>query len=115
MEMTSQVMRRVLLNAFLKPGKEVERVEIQEITMAAGAEAQLHLHPCPALGVVIFGEIVFEIEQGPVRHLGPGDAFYEPAEVRVARFNNAGEVPARFVVFYLLGRDEKETIRILAE
>ena len=109
----SQVMRRMLLNAALEPGKTVDRVEIQEITMAEGAEAPLHLHPCPTLGVVTSGKIVFEIERGPIRHLGSGDAFYEPAEVRVARFDNEGDGPAGFVVFYLLGRDEGETVRIL--
>ena len=42
-----------------------------------------------------------------------GDAFYEPADVMVAEFNNDGDTPAKFFVFYLLGENETETVRIL--
>lgn len=113
--MTPQVMRRELLTAMLASGRPVSRVEIQEITLGPGVRAPLHLHPCPTVGVITEGAISFEIEGQPVQRLDVGDAFYEPADVRVARFNNDGEIPAKFVVFYLLGEHEKETIRILAE
>lgn len=75
--------------------------------------APLHLHPCPTLGVVTAGTIAFQIEGQPVQHLKVGDAFYEPANVRVARFDNDGDTPATFVVHYLLGRGEHETARVL--
>ena len=42
-----------------------------------------------------------------------GDAFYEPANVRVARFDNHGDTPARFAAFYLLEKDDQELIQIL--
>jgi hypothetical protein len=35
--------------------------------------------------------------------------------VRVAKFDNDGDIPAKFVVFYLQEENEKETIRILTK
>ena len=111
--MTAPVSRKELLTAVMGTDKSVSRVEIQEVVMGPGVRAPLHLHPCPTMGIVTEGAIAFQIEGQAVQHLKPGDAFYEPADVRVARFDNDGDVPAKFVVFYLLGQEEKETVRIL--
>jgi quercetin dioxygenase-like cupin family protein len=113
MTMTQPVMRKELLTALIDGGKSVKRVEIQEVTMNIGIDAPLHLHPCPTVGVVTEGKIAFEIEGEPIQHLKVGDAFYEPAGVRVAKFNNEGDAPAKFAVFYLLGENEEDTVRIL--
>lgn len=107
------VSRKTLLTATVDPEKAVATVDIQEVTMGPKQKAPLHLHPCPTLGVVTEGTITFQIEGQPVQYLKAGDAFYEPAHVRVARFDNDGDKPARFVVHYLLGKDEHETVRIL--
>ena len=115
MTMTQPVIRKGLLTAIIDGGKPVTKVEIQEVAMNVGIDAPLHLHPCPTVGVVTEGQIAFEIEGEQTHHLKVGDAFYEPADVRVAKFNNDGDTPAKFVVFYLLGENEKETIRILEE
>jgi len=111
--MAQPIMRKELLTAIIDGSKPVSRVQIQEVTMNVGTDAPLHLHPCPTMGVVVEGAIVFEIEGEPARYLGAGDAFYEPANARVAKFNNSGDVPVKFVVFYLLGDKEKETVRML--
>ena len=113
MTMTPPVMRKDLLTAIITGGKPVTKVEIQEVTMNIGVDAPLHLHPCPTVGVVTEGEIIFEIEGGRNQHLKVGDAFYEPADVRVTKFNNDGDTPAKFVVFYLLGENDEQTVRIL--
>jgi quercetin dioxygenase-like cupin family protein len=113
--MTPPVMRKGLLTAMIDSDKSVSRVEIQEATMGPGIKAPLHLHPCPTVGVITEGSISFQIEGQPVQHLKVGDAFYEPVNVRVAKFDNDSDTPAKFVVFYLLGKDEKETVRILAK
>ena len=113
MMMTQPVMRKELLTAIIDGSKHVAKIEIQEVTMNVGIDAPLHLHPCPTVGVVTEGQIAFEIEGEQTQHLKVGDAFYEPADVRVAKFNNDGDIPAKFVVFYLLGENEKETVRIL--
>ncbi len=111
--MNQPVTRKELLTAVIERGKPVAKVAVQEVTMSVGVHAPLHLHPCPTMGVVTKGEITFEMEGAPVRHLTVGEAFYEPADVRVAKFNNEGDVPATFVVFYLLGEGETDTVRLL--
>ncbi len=111
--MKPPITRKDRLNALIDPNKSVSRVEIQEITMAPGIKAPLHLHPCPTVGIITVGTITFQIEGQPVQVLNTGDAFYEPADVRVAKFDNDGNVPATFVAHYLLGPDETETVRIL--
>jgi quercetin dioxygenase-like cupin family protein len=63
--------------------------------------------------VVREGRIAYQLEGEAVQHLGPGDAFYEPAGARVARFDNEGGGRAVFTAFYLLERDERELIRML--
>ena len=113
--MNAPVTRRALLKAAIEPGKTVSTVEIQEVTMGPKQKAPLHLHPCPTMGVVTEGTIAFQIEGQPVQHLKAGDAFCEPANIRVARFDNDGDTPAKFVVHYLLGKDEHETVKILTK
>jgi len=113
MKMAQPIIRKELLTAMLDGSKPVAKVAIQEITMNVGIEAPLHLHPCPTVGVVTEGKIVFEIEGETTQHLSVGDVFFEPADVRVAKFNNDGDTPAKFVVFYLLGENENEIVRIL--
>ena len=111
--MNQPVMRKELLTAIIDGNKNVAKVDIQEVTMNVGIDAPLHLHPCPTMGVVTEGEISFEIEGEQTQHLIVGDVFYEPADIRVAKFNNEGDTPAKFVVFYLLSEGEKDTVRIL--
>jgi len=113
--MTPSVSRKDLLTAMIDSDKFVSRVEIQEVTMGPKQKAPLHLHPCPTVGVITEGTISFQIEGQPVQHLKIGNAFYEPADARVAKFDNDSDAPAKFVVFYLLGKDENETVRILSQ
>ncbi len=110
--MKPPVTRKVLLKAAIDPEKPVSTVEIQEVTMGPKQKAPLHLHPCPTMGVVTEGTIAFQIEGQPVQHLKAGDAFYEPANVRVARFDNDEDTPAKFVVHYLLSKDDRDTVRV---
>ena len=111
--MNPPVTRKTLLKATIDPEKAIAIVDIQEVTMGPKQKAPLHLHPCPTLGVITEGSIAFQIEGQSVQHLKVGDAFYEPVNVRVARFDNDGDTPAKFVVHYLLSKDEHETVRIL--
>jgi len=113
MPTTPSVTRKDLLTAMVDSEKAIVKVEIKEVTMGPKQKAPLHLHPCPTVGVITEGTISFQIEGEPVQHLKAGDAFYEPANVRVAKFDNHGDAPAKFVVVYLLGKDEHEIIRIL--
>lgn len=112
---TPSVIRKPLLTAALVPPKSVARVESQEITLAPHVHGGLHLHPCPVVGLVTSGTIRFQLEGDESRQLRAGDAFYEPANVRVARFDNDSAAPAIFTAFYLLGEGDRELIRMLTK
>ncbi len=109
------VSRKDLLTVHLGPGTVFDKVEIKEVTLSPGVKAPLHLHPCPVTGVVREGTISFQIDGQPVQQLKAGDAFYEPANVRVARFDNDGKAPAKFTALYLLGSCGQELVRLLPE
>ena len=110
---TPPISRRDLLSAVLSPEASVSKVEIKEVTMGPGQKAPLHLHPCPVVGIVTRGSIAYQIEGQAVQHLKAGDAFFEPAFARVARFDNEGETTATFSAFYLQGKGEHDLIRML--
>lgn len=109
------LMRKTLLKTMIDPEKTVSTILNQEVTIGPNQKSPLHIHPCPTIGIITKGEIAFQIEGKLVQHLKAGDTFYEPANVRIARFDNEEEYPAKFIVYYLLGKGEYETIRILAK
>jgi quercetin dioxygenase-like cupin family protein len=103
------VVRKPLLAAAVQ-GKEVlDRVEIHEISLGPGQATGLHIHVSPVAGYIVEGSILFQLEGQPARRLQAGEAFFEPANARVAHFD-ATEGPARFVAFYLLGPGDRELI-----
>ena len=115
MPITPAVSRKDLLTAMIASGKMTSKVEIKEVTMGPNQRAPLHLHPCPVVGIITQGTISFQIEGETLQYLNVGDAFYEPADVRVAHFDNDGNTPAKFIAFYLLDKDDNELIRMIPE
>ncbi len=109
------VARKDLLTATLGASTQVSRVEIKQVTLAPNVKAPLHLHPCPVLGTVTAGAIALQVEGKPVQHLKAGDAFYEPAQVPIARFDNDGQSAAQFTAFYMVCDGSQELVRILAK
>lgn len=106
--------RKTLLTVPLAAAKAVDRVEIHEITLGPGVHAPVHFHSGPVVGVVTGGGILFQVEGFPMQQLKKGDAFYEPAGVRILHFDNASsEVAATFVPCYLLGNADHELIHLL--
>jgi quercetin dioxygenase-like cupin family protein len=81
--------------------------------MGPNTKAPLHLHPCSTIGIVTEGTIAFQIEGKETTHLNVGDAFHEPKNTRVSRFNNESDSPAKFIVFYLFENKDDEIIMIL--
>ena len=104
---------RDLLTAGISPDKPISRVQIQEITFPPKRKGPLHLHPIPVFTVIEEGAVTFQIEGEPARHFKAGDAFYEPANVRISRIDVEGETPAKLAVIYLLGKDDQELVRVL--
>jgi quercetin dioxygenase-like cupin family protein len=110
------ITRKALLSALLAGNTSIERVEIKEIELAPGQRAGLHRHPCNVVGYIAHGTIVYEVEGQPAKVLNVGDAFHEPENARVVRFDNSSDTaPAKFIAFYLLGSGESRLIEMLSD
>ncbi|MFI0450375.1 cupin domain-containing protein [Actinomadura sp. 6N118] len=99
------VTRSVLLDQLLTVPQSTHRVEVRRITIAPGHVAGLHVHNGPVFGSIEHGSAVYQIEGEAASVLGPGDVFYEPKGVRVARFD-AQDEGVTFLGYFLLAADE---------
>jgi quercetin dioxygenase-like cupin family protein len=98
---------RTPLSAHPLHGHAPDRVEAYRIELPPGQPAGRHFHPGAVAGYVERGLIAFEPEGQPVRELGPGDVFFEPAGLTIRRFDNVSDAePAAFIAFYLLDGDQ---------
>ena len=108
--------RTPLLSLTLDDRPLIEGVQITEIELPPNEPTGRHVHPVPVVGYVLAGRIHFEIEGEAPRVLTAGSVFYEPAGVRILRFDNASDVEsATFVAVYLRGSGQQELIRMLDE
>ena len=89
------------------------RREIKEIEFSAHQTTGIHLHPGPVFGYIVEGTITFQIEGRPVTVLKAGDAFFEPANTRIIRFDNATGRRVKFIAYYLLGKKDHDLIKML--
>lgn len=106
--------RRDLLTAGLG-STIVKRVEIKEIVFAPGQKAAFHKHPCPVVGHIISGMVLFQVEGQSSKILRPGDAFFEPFDTPIVHFDNASYTePMTFIAYYLLN-EGTELIEMLPE
>ncbi len=104
--------RKVLLTQPI-PTKNVRTVDIREITFNPGQIAGLHKHPCPVFGVILEGEVLFQVEGEREQNLRAGDAFYEPENSLIIHFDNtSGVKQMKFVACYLINH-EKQLIEML--
>ena len=107
-------LRHDLLTATFGAGRTVDRVEIKRVELAPGQRTGPHRHPCPVVGHILSGSILFQIEGRPAKTLHAGDAFFEPANLRIRSFDNASpNEPVTFVACYLLGAEERDIIEML--
>ncbi len=113
MSQQKQPTRKNLLNAVVN--QKVSIVEIKEVTMIEGQAAPKHLHPCPVVGYVKSGKVLFQIEGEEKIILNEGDAFYEPKNKNILHFDNASnDKPLTFVAFYLKEANE-DNIKIIED
>lgn len=109
--MAQSIIREPLLTAMLAADTAVERVEVARIELGPAQKTGLHFHPCPVVGTVVSGTIRFQVEGGEDGTLQAGDAFFEPANTRIAHFDNQSDrETATFVAFYLLPEGEERLI-----
>lgn len=111
MAQESKISRKELSNLTLN--QQVSKIEMQEITMQAGQSAPKHLHPCPVIGIIKSGKVLFQIEGQEKIILNEGDSFYEPKNLNILHFDNASSTESMtFVAIYLKEKDE-ENIKII--
>src|ERR1700712_5150005 len=94
------VTRETLLDARLEIVKATSRVEVRRIRMLPGHPGGLHVHNTPVVGSIVSGSVVYQIEGSPPDVLRAGDVFFEPQDVRIARFD-ALEDGVEFLGYFL--------------
>lgn len=97
------ILRKPLLSAALG-SRTVTQVEVREIIFQPGQQTGRHSHPCPVVGYIAEGTALFRREEETeAQILHAGSAFYEPADVVIASFDNASSTePMKFIAYYLL-------------
>ena len=103
----SAIVRKQLLLANVGE-RTVKKVDIREITLDPLQKTGYHQHPCPVVGYIISGTVLFQVEGDSVKTLKAGDAFLEPAGKPMAHFDNVSSTEKlKFVAYYLLNDDDK--------
>ena len=106
------IIRKQLMLAHFD-ARPISKVDIREINLAPGQKGPLHRHPCPVVGYIVSGSILFQVKGDSAKILKAGDPFYEPADVVISHFDNASkDMPVKFIVNYLMNT-EKEIIILL--
>ena len=101
-----KVSREDLLLAFLDTAT-VTKVDIKKIVIPKGLAGGKHVHPCPVMGYIVSGSVLFQVKGEEKKILKKGDAFYEPKNKVVLHFDNASaDEPLAFIAFYLKEGDE---------
>ncbi|GAA2036000.1 cupin domain-containing protein [Catenulispora yoronensis] len=93
--------RDIVMDQHLPQPLATARVEIRRITIAPNFPAGLHVHNGPVFGSIETGSAIYQIEGEPETVLNPGDVFYEPENVRIARFD-AQEFGVTFLGYFPL-------------
>lgn len=101
-----EIIRKALLYASLG-SKQVTNVDIKEINFEPGQKAGRHYHACPVVGYVAQGSVAFQIEGEEEIEIPAGQAFYEPANATILKFDNHSDTePMTFIAFYLLNGNQ---------
>ncbi|BCJ35348.1 hypothetical protein Athai_28510 [Actinocatenispora thailandica] len=100
------ITRTVLLDQSLPAPLPVQRVEARRIVIAPDTAGGLHVHNGPVFGCVEAGSVVYQIDGEPETVLTAGDTFYEPAGVRIARFDALGS-GVTFLAYFLLAAGQQ--------
>src|ERR1700753_3643511 len=108
------IIRKPLLSAAFAD-RNVDSVEVKEITFKPGQKTGLHKHPCPVLSFIAEGTALVQVEGEEPKTVAAGSAVYEPADTVMLHFDNLSDTePMRFIAFYLLD-GKQELIEMLPE
>jgi quercetin dioxygenase-like cupin family protein len=105
------VTRDIIFDARFTSVKPTVRVEVRRIRMLPGHGAGLHIHNTPVVGNIVSGSVIYQIEGEPEQVLRAGDVFYEPQDVRIARFD-ALDDGAEFLGYFLAAENEAAELTV---
>jgi quercetin dioxygenase-like cupin family protein len=107
--MQKPIKRKDLLDAAIN--QKISIVEVKLVTLSEGQPVPKHYHPCPVVGYVVSGSVLFQVEGQESKILKAGDAFYEPKDKIILHFDNASKNESlSFVAFYLKEQDEENIV-----
>jgi quercetin dioxygenase-like cupin family protein len=104
--------RKDLLHVLLTE-QSISQIEVKQVTLLRGQSAPKHSHPCPVIGYIASGRVLFQLEGEEKQIIGQGEAFFEPKDKVVLHFDNAStQEPLTFIAFYLKEANE-DLIKLL--
>ncbi|GAB3031310.1 hypothetical protein GCM10027185_35220 [Spirosoma pulveris] len=102
-----QPARKDLLHVLLAR-QPLSQIDVKQVTIPIGQTAPKHTHPCPVVGYVVSGRVLFQIEGEAKRVIQQGEAFYEPKDKVILHFaNDSAQQPLTFIAFYLREANEE--------
>lgn len=105
-----EINRKDLLKMLVS--QNISVVEIQQIILAPGQPVPKHFHPCPVVGYVASGSVLFQIEGEESKIIPEGEAFYEPKNKTILHFDNASESKELTFIAFYLKEGKEENIKI---
>ena len=86
-------------------------VTVQELEYVPGGTSEAHRHNGCTFVYVLAGEILTQIDDGPVKTYKPGEMFYEPPLHLHAISKNASSTErAKFLVFRVIEKGKPATV-----
>ena len=105
---TNIVTRKNLLSLHLNEKHTLSNIVVERIVIPKGGKADYHLHPCPVVGLIVSGNLLFQID-GQASQYMTEDVFYEPKNQPIAHFDNVSTTNELiFIAYYLLTDNEKK-------
>ena len=87
-------------------------MSLRVLERAPGTESAAHSHPgSHTIGYVLEGTYEVQVDDGPVRRLGPGETFYErPGGLHAVSRNGSATQVARYLVFQVSDPTQPATV-----
>jgi quercetin dioxygenase-like cupin family protein len=93
------------------PARDGLAVHAIRVDYGPGASSRVHRHPAGAYVYVIDGSVMFGLGGREPVVVKAGDSFYEPPGALISASGNASQdLPASFIVFFVLGEGEEPMV-----
>jgi quercetin dioxygenase-like cupin family protein len=111
LQCATDLKRTQIGTAAILPQKMVDHVQVTRLDFAPGQATGRHLHPMPVIGYVESGAFLVRVEGQPEHRYSAGEVISEPANLPIARFDNASSTePAVLIAYYLAGPEDQVLI-----